>query len=251
MDNFKILPGAESFLLKGNSRGVLLVHGFTGTPAEMRLLGEYLHQQGFTVLALRLPGHGTTVHDMESTNWRHWYGAVVDSFYLLRALCNEINVVGLSMGGLLALKLAMEYPVAQVAALSTPIFLTDRRISYLPFYRLFQRFAPKKRKDYDIDPQYFAGYDHTPLASLSSLLELMRLVQKDLGAVSCPVLLVQSRKEHTVRPESAIFIMEHLGSKDKELFWLAKSGHIVTIDLERETVFAKVSEFLHEHANKE
>ena len=251
MDILKIMPGAEPFLLKGDSRGVLLVHGFTGTPAEMRLLGEHLNQRGFTVLAVRLPGHGTTVLDMESTGWRHWYGAVVDGLYLLKSLCVEINVVGLSMGGLLALKLAAEYPIDRVAALSTPVLLADRRILHLPFHRLFRRFVPKKRRDYDIDPQYYVGYDRTPLSSLSSLLELIRLVQEDIRSVRCPSLLIQSRREHTVRPESALFLMERLGSKTKELFWLEKSGHIVTIDLERETVFAKVAEFLTEPATKE
>ena len=244
MKSMRIMTGAEPFLLKSGPRGVLLIHGFTGTPSEMRLLGEYLYQKGFTVLAVRLPGHGTEVRDMESTTWRHWYGAAIDGFNLLTGICDEVNVVGLSMGGLLALKLAAEYPVKRVVALSTPIYLAETRIPFLPLYRLFRRFIPKKRRDYDINPRYFVGYDSTPLASLSSLLELIQSVQKNLPQVHCPALVVQSRREHTVRPESATFIMEHLGSSQKELFWLKNSGHIVTVDIERETVFAKVANFL-------
>lgn len=250
MSTVQILPGAEPFLLKGGPRGVLLLHGFTGAPAELRLLGDFLHKQGFTVLAVRLPGHGTDVSDMEPTGWRHWYGAALDGFLLLSSLCGEINVVGLSMGGLLALKLAAEHPVARVAALSTPIFLTARRIPLLPLYRAFRRFVPKRRRDYDIDPQLFVGYDRTPLHSLSSLLELIRSVQDDLPHVHCPALVVQSRREHTVRPESAVFIRDHLGSREKELFWLEKSGHVVTIDIERETVFGKVAAFLTQPASR-
>jgi len=244
MESLHIMSGADPFLLKGGPRGVLLIHGFTGTPAEMRLLGESLHEKGFTVLAVRLPGHGTDVRDMETTTWRHWYGAAIDGRQLLAGLCDEINVVGLSMGGLLALKLAAEYPVNRVAALSTPIFLTARRIPLLPLYRTFRRFIPKKRRDYDIDPQYFVGYDSTPLACLASLLELIESVKADLPNVHCPSLLVQSRREHTVRPESATFIFERLGAITKELFWLEKSGHVITVDIERETVFAKVAGFL-------
>ncbi len=244
MESLHIMSGAEPFLLKGGPRGVLLIHGFTGTPAEMRLLGDSLHEKGFTVLAIRLPGHGTDIRDMETTSWRHWYGAAVDGRHLLSGLCNEINVVGLSMGGLLALKLSAEYPVNRVTALSTPIFLTARRIPLLPLYRAFRRFIPKKRRDYDIDPRYYVGYDSTPLASLSSLLELIDSVQEDLPNIQCPSLLIQSRREHTVRPESAIFIFERLGAQTKELFWLEKSGHVVTIDAERDTVFAKIAEFL-------
>ena len=251
MKSLQIMPGAEPFLLTGGARGVLLIHGFTGTPAEMRLLGEHLHEKGFTVLAVRLPGHGTEIQDMESTTWRHWYGAALDGLHLLTVLCNEINVVGLSMGGLLALKLAAEYPVARVAALSAPIFLTTRRLPLLPLYRAFRRFIPKKRRDYDIDPQYYIGYDHTPLNCLASLMELIQSVQADLPAIHCPTLLIQSRREHTVRPESASYILEHLGATDKELFWLQKSGHVITVDIERQIVFDKVAEFLDQTSVKE
>lgn len=251
MKTLRIMPGADPFLLKGGSNGILLIHGFTGTPAEMRLLGESLHQRGFTVLAIRLPGHGTCVEDMESTTWRHWYGAAVDGFTLLGGLCPRVNVVGLSMGGLLSLKLAAEYSVDRVAALSTPIFLTAKRLPLLPLYRAFHRFIPKKRRDYDIDPQYYVGYDCTPLDCLSSLLELIRSVQSDLPLVQSPTLLIHSRHEHTVRPESASYILDHLGTSDKELFWLKKSGHVITIDIERQIVFDKVAEFLGHPVTKE
>jgi len=244
VDNLKIIPGAEPFLIKGGARGALLVHGFTGSPAEMRLLGEHLGNLGFTVLGIRLPGHGTTVQDMEQTDWRHWYGAVVDGWHILNGLCNEINVVGLSMGGLLSLKLAANYPLARVVSLSAPIFLANRQISFLPLYRLFRRFITKKQRDYDVDPKYFIGYDQTPLSSLSSLLDLIRSVQAELPLITCPTLVLQSRREHTVRPESASLIYENLTTAHKELFWLEKSGHVVTLDIERETVFEKINVFL-------
>lgn len=243
-DNLKILPGAEPFLIKGGPRGVLLVHGFTGAPAEMRLLGEQLAHQGYTVLGIRLPGHGTTIKDMETTVWRHWYGAVVDGWYLLSGLCREINVVGLSMGGLLSLKLAANFPLASVVSLSAPIFLVQRQLEFLPIYRLLRRFVPKKQREYDVEPKYFVGYDQTPLSSLSSLLELIQSMETDLPHITCPSLVLQSRREHTVRPESASFIFERIAARRKELFWLEKSGHVVTVDIERETVFEKVISFL-------
>jgi len=243
-NNPKILPGAEPFLIKGGPRGVLLVHGFTGSPAEMRLVGEQLANRGFTVLGVRLPGHGTTIEDMETTVWRHWYGAVVDGWYLLKGLCHEINVVGLSMGGLLSLKLAANFPLARVVSLSAPIFLANRQLALLPIYRRFRRFVPKKQRDYDVDPKYFVGYDKTPLSSLSSLLELIQSVETDLPHITCPSLVLQSRREHTVRPESASFIFERIAARQKEIFWLEKSGHVVTVDIERETVFEKIIDFL-------
>ena len=247
MEKMTIMSGAEPFLFPGGANGILLVHGFTGTPAEMRLLGEHLHAAGYTVLGIRLPGHGTSPYDMVHTNWRHWYGSVVDGLTLLRGLCTNIQVVGLSMGGLLALKLAAEYSVDSVSALSTPVFLTNKRIKFLPLYRLFHRFVPKKRRDYDIDPQYFIGYDTTPLSCLSSLLEFIRIVADDVRNIHCPVLLVQSKRERTVKPASATYLLERIGSPQKEIFWLEKSGHVVTIDIEREIVFRRVADFVYQN----
>lgn len=247
MEKMTMMAGAEPFLFSGGTNGILLIHGFTGTPAEMRLLGERLHAAGYTVLGIRLAGHGTSPHDMIQTNWRHWYASALDGLTFLRGLCTSIQVVGLSMGGLLALKLAAEYPVDSVAALSTPVFLANKRIKFLPLYKLFWRFVPKKSRDYDIDPQYFIGYDTTPLSCLSSLLELIRIVCDDARRIPCPVLLVQSKRERTVKPASAPYLLERIGSPQKEIFWLEKSGHVVTIDIERETVFRKITEFMNQN----
>lgn len=239
-----ILKGAEPFFYRGGDRGVLLLHGFTGSPSEMRLLGEYLHSLGFTVFGPRLPGHGTHPRDMDQTNWRQWYGAVEDGFHILRSLCRQVSVVGLSMGGILALMLASEYPVERVVSLSAPIYIADQRLKWLNLYRMFRRYAPKRRRNFDVSPDYNIGYDLTPLRSLSSLLELIQHVKRRLPLVKSPLLVVQSKVEHTVKPESADYIYRHAGGTHKELLWLDRSGHIVTLDCEKELVYKKVAGFL-------
>lgn len=239
-----IMQGAEPFLLPGGERGVLLVHGFTGSPSEMRLLGEYLNAQGYTVLAPRLRGHGSDVEEMEKTMWVHWYNAVEDGYHILKALCREISIVGLSLGGLLALKIGAEYPVNKVVTLSAPIFIADKRLWMLPLYRMIRKYMPKKRRKYPVDPQYSVSYDYTPLSSLASLLELIKHADKLMPALSLPVLIIQSRTEHTVDPQSAQYIYDHVGSLDKKLIWLEKSGHIITLDIEREKVFQEITAFL-------
>ncbi len=240
-----ILKGAEPFLLPGGDQGVLLVHGFTGSPAEMRLLGEFLQRQGYTVLAPRLCGHGTCPEEMAGTVWRHWYTEVENGFYYLQGLCRKVSVVGLSMGALLSLKLSLEYPVAHVVAMSPPLFLADSRLPFLRVYRLFNRFAPKRRRKlYPVDAKYSVAYNRTPLRSLDSLLDLIEQVKDCLPLVTKPLLIIQSRSEHTVRPESAQFLYDCAGSCRKELLWLKKSGHIVTLDMERELVFDEIHEFL-------
>lgn len=240
-----IMEGAEPFLLLGGDQGVLLIHGFTGSPAEVRLLGEYLHNKGFTVLAPRLCGHGTTVEDMSKTKWSHWYSAAEDGYHILKSLCKSITVVGLSMGGLLALKLGAEYPVDKLVSLSTPIYIVDKRVSMLPMYRMFREYVPKKRKVFmDIDPQYSVGYNATPLSSLSSLVELIQHVDMLLPSVEAPLLIIQARSEHTVQPRSASYIYDRVGSEEKKLTWLEKSGHIVTLDVDREQVFREITEWI-------
>jgi len=240
-----IMEGAEPFFFAGGDQGVLLIHGFTGSPAEVRLLGEFLHKEGYTVLAPRLCGHGTTVEEMATTKWPHWYGAVEDAYHILRAHCTSITVIGLSMGGLLAFKLATEYPVDKIVSLSTPIFIADKRLDMLPVYRVFQAFVPKKRKIYaDIGPQYSVGYSATPLSSLSSLLDLIQYVKALLPIIKAPLLIIQGHRDHTVEPRSAEYIYDNVVSKEKSLHWLEKSGHLVTIDIEREKVFQKIIEFV-------
>lgn len=239
-----ILPGAEPFFLPGGSRGVLIIHGFTGSPSEMRLMGNYLNQQGYTVFGPRLCGHGTCVEEMAQTAWPHWYSAVEDGYHILRGLCASVAVVGLSMGGLLALKLSAEYGVSQVVAINSPIFIADRRMPLLPVYRLFQKFVYKKRRKINIDPLYNVCYERTPLNSLYSLTRLIKQAAEWLPQVKVPTLLIQSRNEHTVCPQSAQYIYEHLGTEDKQLIWLENSGHVATLDVEHRQVFAAVSGFL-------
>lgn len=240
-----LMPGAEPFFLQGGEKGVLLVHGFTGAPSEMRLAGEYLNKMGYTVFAPRLPGHGTTPEEMAKTAWPHWYDSVEDGYHLLAGICTSVAAVGLSMGGLLTLKLASEYSLSRLAVISAPIYIANKQLKLLPLYRMFTNFVPKKRKRLlDVGEQYSITYDVTPLSSLSSLLELVKHVTRLLPSVTVPALIVQSTNEHTVEPESAQYIYDKLGSTEKQLIWLNKSGHIVTLDLERDYVFQLLGQFL-------
>jgi len=240
-----IMEGAEPFLLPGDDRGILLIHGFTGSPAEVRLLGDFLHKQGYTVIAPRLCGHGTRVEDLSKIKWHQWYSGVEDAYHLLKGICHTVTVIGLSMGGLLAFALAAEYHVDTLISLSTPIYIVDKRIGMLPLYRIFREYIPKKRRKYTgISPLYTVGYNATPLSSLSSLLELIGHVEGLLPTIHLKILIIQGHHDHTVQARSAQYIYDQVGSLDKEIIWLKKSGHIVTLDIERETVFRQIAKFL-------
>ncbi len=120
-----IIEGAESFFLRGNSVGVLLIHGFTGSPAELLLLGKFLNRAGFTVLGVRLAGHGTNELNLMKTTNEDWFNSVLDGYKMLGGFCEKVFVAGHSMGGLLALKLAAFFNVEKIVTLSAPIFIEN------------------------------------------------------------------------------------------------------------------------------
>ena len=241
----KVIAGAEEYLLQGtNHKGVLLIHGYTGTPAEMRLLGDHLHQEGYTVLGVRLPGHGTTVEDLNNTRWPQWYAAVQEACQRLLNQCDEVMVVGLSMGGLLTMKLAAEMPISKAVILAAPIFVVDKRVKFIPILKHFIKSIPKGKRVYNVDEKYKITYSRMPLKALASMFELLKQCkEKVLPQIKIPCLVIQSTAEHTVQPKSAQYIYEHLGSKQKKLLWYKHSGHILTLDCEREAIFKQISKF--------
>lgn len=238
-----ILQGAEPYLLSGGTKGVLLVHGFTGSPAEMRPLADYLHGCGYTVLAPLLPGHGTSIEDLEQKHWLDWYLAVQDAYDELKRSCSKIYFVGISMGGLLCLKLAAQEHAQKLVVMSTPIALHDRRAPLVPFISMFKKYVRKGRRNYNINRAYNISYSKYPLKSLKSMLELLAQVKAVLPQITVPTLVVQSLVEKTVQPRSAEYIYDRIKSTDKEILWLKNSGHMVTLDEEREIVFQRIRDF--------
>ena len=245
--NFMILKGAEPFFLPAGEKGVLLVHGFTGTPAEMLLLGEFLHKKNYTVLAPRLCGHGTSPEELAKTSWENWYHSVCDGFYLLQGMCREVSVIGLSMGALLAIHLGISYNVKKVIAISAPIYISSEKMlqALPPIEKSIGRYVAKRRRTLPDLPECCNVFYHKmPLLSVHQLLTFIEIMKKELPNVEKPLLIVQSKNDHTVLAESGEYIYTKIKSSDKEIFWLEKSGHIVTLDLERDRVFNKIVDFL-------
>lgn len=250
-----IIPSAEPFFFPGGRTGCLLVHGFTGTPKEMRPLGEALAKEGFSVLGVRLVAHATQPVDMLRARWTDWLASVEDGWHLLRGAADQIVVGGLSMGGMLALLLASERcagrcPVAGVIAMSTPYaFIPDPR---LPFIRLLHRLIPEVKKgppDWR-DPQ--AELDHVdypayPTRAIAELIDLTAEMRRALPTVSVPVLLMHARGDSGggfFDADSMPKIHAALGSQEKEMLWLEDCGHVITRDARRAQVFQAAAAFL-------
>ncbi len=244
-----IMQGAEPFYFRGGRTGCLLIHGFTGTPREMRFLGQHLAGEGHTVLGVRLFAHATRLEDMLRARWRDWYASAEDGYHLLREQTDGVVAMGLSMGGVLALLMASRLPLAGVVAMSTPYSSPDPRMRLRPLFSLispFWRFARKGPADWH-DPQAAVGHLEYPLAPVRGGAELHDLLvefRRSLPSVACPALVIHSHGDLTVPISHAEAIFANLGSTQKELLWVQDSGHVVTCDAERERVFAAAAEFV-------
>lgn len=236
------MSGAEPFLFPGNRTGVLLIHGFTGSPAAMRGLGEFLNRtQGYTTLGIRLPGHGTQVDDLRRPTWRDWITAVEDGLNLLHGMSDQVYVAGISMGGVLTLIAASRYQVKGVAALSTPYGLTgDWRVRFM---RPISLFVPKFKKPAAVGNRAETSYAYFVPHAIAEAAELAKLMQAGLPKINVPVLLIQSHGDKVIEPNALDLLSEHLATPHKEMLWLEKSGHVITLDEEREMVYRKVSSF--------
>lgn len=232
---------AKEFDYKGNKTGVLLIHGFTGTPSEVRYLGEYLSGKGYTVKGVLLKGHGTTPEDMRKCCYRDWISSAIDGYKALKQECDEVFAVGLSMGGLLSLYLARNYDVRGVASLSAPVRILGTSAGIAFIERYFKAYILNKPEKEDVN---VISYDKSPVKSVYELFRLIRYVKSNLGKIEKPILIMQSYGDRTVNPASANIIFNNIGSRDKSIIYLHESGHIVTCDCEKEQVFEEVYAFI-------
>lgn len=228
--------------MPGGAQGVLLIHGFTGSPSEMSLLADYLHKNGYTVYSVRLPGHGTKVEDLNKTSFWQWIAAVEDAERLLQGMCTQVSVVGMSMGGLLALHLACHFPIHKLVCLATPIFIIDKRLPLLTVYGFFKEYVTKRQRIYDL--KLHMRYDRMPVKSVREMVQLLQQVKLLLPQIKTPCLVMQSAVEHTLKPESAEHIYNNVGSAHKKLIWKYHSGHLLVLDKERASVFQDILDFL-------
>jgi len=241
------LSGAEPFLFEAGPVGCLLVHGFTGAPFEMRELGEYLAERGITTLGPLLPGHGTTPEDMNRTGWRDWYGAAEDVLRDLQARCDPVFVCGLSLGGAITLHLAAHHPeLAGIAPLAAPIFVRHPLLPFMPVLKHVIHYFPKGEEDIH-DPEARArhvAYPVNPIRCVESLLAFLAHLRDDLPEVRVPALLIHARQDKEAPPENLPYIFERIRSQDKEMLWLDRGGHPVTVDYDKAIVFQRVHQFI-------
>jgi carboxylesterase len=251
----QIIPTSEPFFLLGDRSkpACLLIHGFTGTPKEMRWMGEYLNERGFTCLGVRLAGHATDPEDMIRSHWTDWTASVEDGYSLLRGFTDNIYLVGLSMGGILSLLMSTRLDVKGVTAMSTPYKLPDDpRLRHIEWISKIVAYMPKADEEPGagwFDKEAFkdhVSYPMNPVRSIGELNKLSGEMRAALPKVDVPVLLIHSRDDKYVLPENMEMIYADLVNvSDKKKLYITGSGHVVTRDAARHQVFESALEFIH------
>ncbi len=246
MQQVKVLEGAEEFSLGDGAVGALLVHGFTGTPQAMRGLGEYLAQRGVAVMAPRLPGHGTSWEDLNVRKAEEWVAHVEDSFNQLAVERDEVFLVGFSFGAALCLNFASHYPERVKGLVSIASFLEtkDPRRFFSPIVSRLVSSIPGVGNDIADETYREIVYDRVPTGAAWLMLKFGRQVRRGLAAVRCPILIMHSHNDHTAHPSNAERIYAAVSSEDKELVWLDRSYHVLTLDHDRDEVFRRTYEFI-------
>jgi carboxylesterase len=242
-----IIPTAEPFYIQGNRTGCLLVHGFTGSPKEMRWMGEYLGNLGYTVLGIRLAGHATQPEDMMRNRWQDWIASVEDGYHLLKNHVDYIFLIGQSLGGILSLHFVSQYPVSGVITMSTPYNLpSDPRLHFIKIISLFIpkiKKGPSDRHDKEAEKSH-VEYPYNPTKAIVQLCDLLSVMRISLPKVTVPVLLIHSKLDSSIAPRNAEQIFSALGSQDKQIFFVENSGHDIPREPDRNLVFKSASEFI-------
>lgn len=261
------LSNTDPFFLPGGSTGCLLIHGFSGSPAEMRGLGDYLHAQGHTVLGVCLAGHGYTPEALRATGWRDWLASAEAGFNDLRRRCATLVVIGFSFGGSLGILLSKRRSFEGLVLLATPLRLQgDWRLNILPLARYFvpwyypleqvdfsdpsvQAYIREQNPDVNLeDPAVQQYLRHSVKISVSAINELCKALHHTRTAlkhVGIPTLVMHGCRDETVAPETAEEIVSSINSPHKQLVWCERTGHqMLVTGPERLAIYERIATFV-------
>lgn len=233
------MPGAEPLFVDNDSPiGVLLLHGFTGSPKSMKPWGQRLADEGWRVRVPRLPGHGTSWQDMNITTWQDWYSEADRNLRELRDACEHIFVMGLSMGGSLTLRLAERHGSAITGVvLVNPAVHTERPDRFLlPVIKHVLGSFPGISNDIAKPGVDEGAYPKIPLKAAASMQHMWKVIKSDIEHVTQPLLLFRSAVDHVVEASNGAWIMQHVRSADRTEVVLERSYHVATLDYDAQVI---------------
>lgn len=240
-----VLPEAEPLSVDGGPVGCLVIHGFTGNPSSMRLIAEAMADAGHAVELPRLPGHGTTVEDMNTTSWADWTAEVEAAYQRLAGRCDRVVAMGLSMGGTLTAWIGSEHP--EIAGL---VFINaaaepseEMRAGLQAMIDAGETYMDGIGSDVADPDVTESAYAKVPLAPLVSMLDGVADLQDRLSGITAPALIMTSPQDHVVAPSASDHLAATLGGPVERVA-LERSYHVATIDLDRDLIIERIRDFV-------
>ncbi|MBS3115586.1 alpha/beta fold hydrolase [Candidatus Woesearchaeota archaeon] len=235
-----IKQGSEGFVVGDGSIGLVLTHGLGATPCEVKDLANYLAGKNITVYVVRLPGHGTSIEELDSKKWEDWYQNYKEAYMTLKPIKSKIFAAGMSVGGVIALKLAEDEDIDGVVALAPALIFDDSRSNYAWFFKYFSKYSSRTLRPECKDNTY----DKFSIKSVAESVEFAKLIRKDLDKVTEPTFLMQYKDDDRVKPESSQIVYDSISSEKKELNWIDGKGHVFLLDEDKEKYFEQIYQFI-------
>ncbi|MED4016579.1 alpha/beta hydrolase [Sutcliffiella cohnii] len=233
----------EPFTFEGGERAVLLLHGFTGNSADVRMLGRYLETRGYTCHAPQYKGHGVPPEELVHTGPEDWWQDVMEAYQFLKDKGHEqIAAVGLSLGGVFSLKLGYTVPIKGIVPMCAPMYIKSEEVMYegvLAYAREWKRREGKTPEQIEQEMKAFA-----PMNTLKELQALIADVRDNVDMIYSPTFVVQARHDKMINTDSANIIYNAVEADNKKIKWYEESGHVITLDKEREQLHEDVYTFL-------
>lgn len=245
----QVMPGAEQFLLPAGETGCLLIHGIIGTPQQMKYVGEYLAANGITASGVRLKGHGTRVEDMHDCSYQDWIKSAEEALFQLTESCTSVFCAGLSMGGVISMRLARLHPetVKGVITICSPYKLRSIKFKFVPLLKYVVKSFPAGKASLNDPEAYEVNYDYHSVPAVHQLMKLTAVVRGDLPHIRQPALIFGGRDDWVVDSRDPGLYHDNLASRDKELIWLENSQHVATLDYDKEILSQKIAVFINKN----
>jgi carboxylesterase len=239
------ITAPKPFFFEGGKRAVLMLHGFTGSSADVRMMGRFLQKKGYTCHAPQYKGHAVPPEELVHTGPDDWWEDVIGGYnHLKEKGYDEIAVVGLSLGGVFSLKLATEQPVKAVVPMCAPMYIKSEEVMYKGVCEYAKEYKKREQKSPEQIEQEMEEFKKTPMNTLKALQELLQSVRNSVDLVYAPTFVVQARHDEMINTDSANIIYNEVESEKKDLKWYENSTHVITLDKEKEQLHEDVYAFL-------
>jgi carboxylesterase len=242
----------EDYSQVGTTRkdiGILLIHGFTGSPASMRPWAHYLSEKGYTVRVPQLPGHGAKWQDLNTVSWESWPAKAEKELATLKSTCKKVFICGLSMGGGTTLNIASKNEVDGIILANPMIHIPGVLIKFAPLIAMVQPGRASVGDDIKKPGVTEWGYDVLPTKGVLQLNKLLKATRAALKNVKAPLLLFHSTEDHVLPLSNTEIIMSEVGSPEKKRLELSNSYHVSTMDYDAPEIFAQSLAFIEAHSS--